>query len=117
MSAPNFYRANLIERTNFTEDLALFRFRPEGEFTFKPGQYATLAVEHNGKLIQRPYSIVSSPYENFLEFFIELVPRGELTPRIWDLKQGDYVLVRSRIVGAFTRDDKAGMNRHVMAAT
>jgi len=117
MSAPNFYRANLIERTNFTDDLALFRFQPEGEFTFKPGQYATLAVEHNGKLIQRPYSIVSSPYEAFLEFFIELVPQGELTPRIWDLKQGDYVLVRNRIVGAFTRDEKAGMNRHVMAAT
>jgi ferredoxin--NADP+ reductase len=117
MSASNFYRADLVERVNFTDDLAMFRFRPEAEFTFKPGQYATLAVEHDGKLIQRPYSIVSSPYERFLEFFIELVQQGELTPRLWELKQGDNVLVRNRIVGAFVLDDKAGMKRHAMAAT
>jgi ferredoxin--NADP+ reductase len=117
MSASNFYRAHLVERVNFTDDLAMFKFRPEAEFSFRAGQYATLAVEHGGKLIQRPYSIVSSPYESFLEFFIELVPQGELTPKLWDLKQGDYVLVRNRIVGAFTRDEKAGMKRHLMAAT
>jgi ferredoxin--NADP+ reductase len=117
MSVPNFYRAELVERVNFTDDLAMFRFNPEGEFTFKPGQYATLAVEDGGKLIQRPYSIVSSPYESFLEFFVELVPQGELTPRLWDLKVSDHVLVRNRIVGAFTRDEKAGMKRHIMAAT
>jgi ferredoxin--NADP+ reductase len=117
MPDSNFYRARLIERTNFTDDLAMFRFQPEGQFSFKPGQYATLAVEYNGKLIQRPYSIVSSPYESFLEFFVELVPQGDLTPRLWELKTGDYVLVRNRIVGAFTQDDKAGMKRHIMAAT
>jgi len=117
MPDSNFYRANLVERVNFTDDLAMFRFKPEGQFAFKPGQYATLAVEDSGRLIQRPYSIVSSPYESFLEFFVELVPQGELTPRLWELKSGDYVLVRNRIVGAFTRDDKAGMKRHLMAAT
>jgi ferredoxin--NADP+ reductase len=117
MPDSNFYRAKLVERVNFTDDLAMFRFQPEGEFTFKAGQYATLAVEYNGKLIQRPYSIVSSPYEGFLEFFVELVPEGELTPRLWELKTGDFVLVRNRIVGAFIRDDKAGMRRHLMAAT
>jgi ferredoxin--NADP+ reductase len=117
MSASNFYRAQLVERVDFTHELAMFRFRPESQFTFRPGQYATLAIEHDGKLIQRPYSIVSSPYEDFLEFFVELVPQGELTPRIWDLKPNDHVLVRNRIVGAFTRDEKAGMKRHIMAAT
>lgn len=117
MSSANFYRAQLLERVNFTDDLAMFRFGPEASFTFKPGQYATLALEHDGKLIQRPYSIVSSPYEAFLEFFVELVPQGDLTPRLWELKPGDHVLVRNRIVGAFTRDEKAGMTRHLMAAT
>jgi len=117
MSASSFYRAKLVERVNFTDDLGMFRFRPEGEFTFKAGQYATLGLEDGGKLIQRPYSIVSSPRENFLEFFIELVPQGELTPKLWELKVSDHVLVRNRIVGAFTRDEKAGMVRHIMAAT
>jgi ferredoxin--NADP+ reductase len=117
MPESNFHLAKLVERVNFTDDLGMFRFQPEREFTFKAGQYATLAIEDGGRLIQRPYSIVSSPYESFLEFFVELVPQGELTPRLWELKTGDYVLVRNRIVGAFTRDDKAGMKRHIMAAT
>lgn len=117
MSKANFYKAELIERVDFSHDLALMRFKPDGPFTFKPGQYATIAMEDGDKLIQRPYSIVSSPLEPFLEFFVELVPEGELTPRLWQLKTGDTVWVRNRIVGAFTLDEKSGMKRHLMAAT
>jgi len=36
-------------------------------------------------MIERAYSIVSSPYEQGLEFFIELVPQDELTPPEYDL--------------------------------
>lgn len=115
MSQPNFSQAVLVERTDFTDELALFRFRPESPFTFIPGQYATLALERSGKLIQRPYSIVSSPLEPFLEFFIELVPDGDLTPRLWELQAQDKVLVRNRIVGRFTLDDT--LHRHLMLAT
>ena len=111
----NFDRARLIERIDFSEDLALFRFRPDSAGSFQPGQYATLALEDGDKLIQRPYSIVSSPYEPFLEFFLELVPQGALTTRLWDLKVEDEVLVRTRIVGKFTLDES--VNRHSMAAT
>src|SRR5262249_50065620 len=42
---------------------------------------------------------------------------GELTPKLWELKLGDHVQVRNRIVGAFIRDEKAGMRCHMMAAT
>jgi len=117
MSRPNFYRAELTERIDFSQDLGLFKFRPEGPFTFRPGQYATIGIEDGDKLIQRPYSIVSSPYEPFLEFFVELVPEGALTPKIWELKVGDFVLIRNRIVSAFTRDEKSGATRHLAAAT
>jgi ferredoxin--NADP+ reductase len=117
MSKANFYKAELTERIDFSDDLAMMRFKPEGPFTFKPGQYATIAMEDGDRLIQRPYSIVSSPLEPFLEFFVELVPEGELTPRLWRLKTGDSVWVRNRIVGAFTLDEKSGMKRHLMAAT
>lgn len=117
MSKPNFSRAELIERIDFSDDLCLMRFRPEASLSFRPGQYATLGLEDGDKLIQRAYSIASSPYEPFLEFFVELVAQGELTPRLWDLKVSDTVLVRNKIVGAFTLDEKSGMNRHLMAAT
>ncbi len=42
-------------------------------------------VDHGDKRIERAHSIVSSPYEEGLEFFIELVPQGKLTPQEYDL--------------------------------
>ncbi len=74
------YTARILERKDLSEDLWVIKVDPGGPFSFKAGQYATLGVEHEGKRIERAYSIVSSPYEEALEFFVELVPQGELTP-------------------------------------
>ena len=54
-------------------------------FQFKAGQCATLGVDDGDKMIERAYSIVSSPYEQGLEFFMKLEPQGELTPQEYDL--------------------------------
>src|ERR1041384_3020295 len=68
------YEATIVERRDLSEDLWLVKVNPGGPFQFKAGQYATLGVDHDGKRIERAYSIVSSPYEqDFLEFFLELV--------------------------------------------
>src|SRR6266851_5202597 len=74
--------ARILERKDLSEDLWVIKVDPGGPFTFKAGQYATLGVEHEGKRIERAYSIVSSPYEEGLEFFLELVPQGGLTPNL-----------------------------------
>jgi ferredoxin-NADP reductase len=77
------YTARMIERKDLSEDLWLIRVDPGGPFQFKAGQYATLGVDYGEKRIERAYSIVSSPYEQALEFFVELVPQGELTPHLY----------------------------------
>ncbi|MGH9823897.1 MAG: FAD-binding oxidoreductase, partial [Blastocatellia bacterium] len=117
MSLTDFHQARIVDRVDFSDDLAMFKLKLDAPFHFKAGQYVSLAVEANGKLIQRPYSIVSSPLEPLLEFFIELVPKGELTPRLWELKPGSKVLVRNRFVGTLVLDEKSGVNRHLMAGT
>jgi ferredoxin--NADP+ reductase len=117
MAKLNFIKAELVERIDFTPLLALFRLRPEQCINFIAGQFATLALEENNKLIKRPYSIVSSPREPLLEFFIELVPSGRLTPRIFDLKPGDNIWIRDVCAGVFTLFDTFGFHRHLMAAT
>jgi ferredoxin--NADP+ reductase len=117
MNTTGFIQATLVERTDFSEELALFRFSADTNLSFVPGQYATIAVERQGKLVQRPYSIASSPLEPFLEFFIELVPDGELTPLLWELTANEKVFIRNRIVGRFTLDDSSGVNKHLMLAT
>src|SRR5882724_5788331 len=88
-----FYRVRIIQRKDFASDLWMIRVQAGGEFKFAPGQYATLGVERQEKRSERPYSIVSSPYESELEFFFELVPQGELTPDIYKLHVGDEMLM------------------------
>lgn len=75
-SDDKFYHAEIIRRVDFAPDLWMFRIRSGGEFKFIPGQYATLGVEAGGKRVERPYSIASSPVEDEIEFFFELVPEG-----------------------------------------
>jgi ferredoxin--NADP+ reductase len=115
MNSDKFFEAELVERIDFTGDLGLFRFRADNQPGFKPGQYATIVLQDGDKLLQRPYSIVSAPHEPFLEFFLELVPHGVLTPRLWELREGSRVFVRNRIVGNFVLDES--VHRHVMIAT
>ncbi len=116
-----FLRAQLVERAELAEDLALMTFEPlDGEPvpSFVPGQYATLAWQDEaGKLVQRPYSLVSAPHEPKLEFFLELVPEGALTPKLWQLQRGDEVWVRKRIVGRFTLQRSDTVDSHLLIAT
>ena len=108
---PAFPSAKLVERRDLTEDLMVIKLKPSEAFNFKPGQYCTLGL---GK-IERAYSIVSAPYEKNLEIFVELVPDGELTPSMWDLKVGDCMSVRPRAKGIFVMDRK--MHHHFMLST
>ena len=107
--------AELIERRDVSANLAIFRFRIAERPSFTAGQYATISIAVDGDVVGRPYSIVSSPHEPFLEFFIELVPGGDVTPKLWELKLGSSILVRRRIVGQFTLD--TSVTHHLMLAT
>ena len=90
----------VLKRKDLTPDLMLMWVeRPDG-YAFKSGQYCTLGIDG----IERAYSIVSAPHEEALELFFELVPEGELTPRIWRLKPGDSMTIRPRAKGIFTMD-------------
>lgn len=118
MNPEKFFEAELVERVDFTDELGLFRFRAQQQPVFKPGQYATIVMEDgDNKLLQRPYSLVSAPHEEFIEFFLELVPHGAMTPRLWELKTGERVFMRNRLVGNFILDEKNNVTKHVMAAT
>src|SRR5258708_34201584 len=80
-----FYRPRITQRVDFAPDLWMIRINPGGEFKFAPGQYATLGVEEPPNRSERPYSIGSSPYENQMVVFFELVPGGDLPPHLSNL--------------------------------
>ena len=108
----NLPRARLIERVDYTDDLMVIKLEPQGlDFKFKPGQYCTLGLDG----IERAYSIASAPHEPFLEIFVELVPEGELTPRMWRMDIGDTMSIRPRAKGIFVLDPSA--TQHLMLGT
>jgi ferredoxin--NADP+ reductase len=88
---------------------------------FAPGQYISLGLPGSASrcalaeaeaapprpdtLIRRPYSIASSPMNrDFMEFYVNLVPGGIFTPRLFDLDVGDRIWLAPRVAGTFTFD-------------
>ncbi|GAC1633202.1 MAG: ferredoxin--NADP reductase [Candidatus Acidiferrum sp.] len=111
------YAAKIVQRKDLSEDLWVIRVDPGGPFKFLAGQYATLGVEVDGKKIERAYSICSSPYEEELELFLELVPQGELTPFLHKLQAGDPLFCRKIAKGRFTLDLRSGRTNHLLLST
>jgi ferredoxin--NADP+ reductase len=116
-SASKFYSARIVERHDISSDLWTLRVDPGGDFPYRSGQYATLGVVTPEKHHERPYSIVSAPHENYLEFFFELVPHGQLTPRLHAARVGDEITLRKSGKGNFTLDVSGGRPNHFLVAT
>jgi len=95
----------------------VIRLDPGGEFRYRSGQYATLGVVTPQKHYERAYSIVSAPQEKLLEFFVELVPDGELTPRLHQCRLGDSITLRKAAKGRFTLDLSCGRANHFLIGT
>jgi ferredoxin--NADP+ reductase len=111
------YNARIIDRRDVSQDLCIVRVDPGGPFEYRAGQYATLGIEANGVRTERAYSMVSSPYEEALEFFVELVPQGGLTPALFQLKLGDTLLCRKIAKGRFLLDLRSGHTNHLLICT
>lgn len=117
LAEDKFCRGRVIERHDLAPDLWKIRIVPETPFKFVAGQYVTLGVRTSEKLVERAYSIVSSPYEDILEIFIELVPGGDLTPLLFKLDSGDDLVMRKIAKGRFTIDFKSGHTKHLLLCT
>jgi ferredoxin--NADP+ reductase len=116
-SIEKYYSARIIERRDLSDDLWVIRVDPGGEYSYIPGQYATLGVVAPEKHYERAYSIVSAPHEKFLEFFVELVPPGDLTPRLYPRQVGEDFTLRKVAKGRFTLDTTSGHTNHLLVAT
>jgi ferredoxin-NADP reductase len=86
------YNARLVRREDMTESLACFWVRFDGEPTpFEPGQYMTIGVMVEGRIVQRPYSVASPPIvagDEGYEFYVRLVQGGTFTPLLWQVPIG-----------------------------
>jgi ferredoxin-NADP reductase len=92
------YNASLIAREDQHASLAYFWVKFDGDPTpFEAGQYMTIGVMVDGRIVQRPYSIASAPStagEGY-EMYVRLVQGGTFTPLLWRLPVG----AKMRMIG------------------
>ena len=100
-----FTREQLLEVHPLTSKLFTLRMSRAPGFRFRAGQFARLGVyKPSGSIVWRAYSMVSAPHDEFLEFLSIVVPGGEFTSELSQLKVGDQVLVDKQSFGFLTLD-------------
>jgi ferredoxin--NADP+ reductase len=109
--------APITRREDYGPTLWSVWMNPPEALAFKAGQYVAFGVDNSQKVLERAFSIVSSPYEPELEFFIEKVPEGALSPQLYELQVGDCVYMRKKPKGIFTVDVKSGHTQHFLIST
>lgn len=127
MSDDKSIRVTVIEVTRWAPTLLSFKVtRPDG-FKFTAGQFVRLGIHgkdlqyfaqnHETKLITsetqgqlvdldgyvfRAYSVASSPYDEFIEFFSVVIPEGEFTSKVNHIQVGDSILLNTTPFGYLT---------------
>ncbi|MGU9812250.1 ferredoxin--NADP reductase [Pseudomonas sp. LF052] len=102
-SAEKFTRQTLLDVQSLTPSLFTLRTTRDPGFRFTAGQFVRLGVNKaDGGTVWRAYSIVSSPFDEHLDFFSIVVPGGEFTSQLSRLQVGDTLMVERQATGFLT---------------
>ena len=69
---------------------------------YEAGQFVRIGIRDGDDVIARPYSLVNTPEEKYLEAYFNIVEDGPLSPRLFALQAGDEVVVSDRPSGFLT---------------
>jgi len=79
----DFHKLTVTDISKSTDDCVLVSLKPESSnanlFAYKQGQYLTLKAEIEGEVVQRSYSLCSSPVDQELRVGIKKVPFGKFS--------------------------------------
>ncbi|MHA3052195.1 ferredoxin--NADP reductase [Acinetobacter sp. ANC 4640] len=102
MTSEKFTVEKVLSIQRWANNLFSFSMTRPAHFKFTAGQFARIGLQVDGELIVRAYSIVSSPYDETLEFFSIVVPDGAFTSRLKDLQVGDDLYLEKIPYGFLT---------------
>ena len=134
--AQDLTNAIVSQKIEVTPELIILQVKAEGWDipAFVPGQFAVLGLPgvaprsersepeegspDPNRLIRRAYSIASSSKaREHMEFYINVVRSGALTPRLFALERGDRVWLGPKVSGMFTLDQAPQTTDVVLVAT
>ena len=101
----NFNQETVLSVQHWTDNLFSFTATRDPAFRFTNGQFTMIGLEIEGKPLLRAYSMVSTNYDDELEFFSIKVPDGPLTSRLQHIKEGDRILVGKKPTGTLVHDN------------
>lgn len=95
--------ATLIKSELAADNLKALTFSVEGWQAHQPGQHYDIRLTApNGYQTKRSYSIASPPEQTGeIEFGIQLLESGEVSPYLWSLEPGGKIEIRGPIGGHF----------------
>ncbi|MEB3754829.1 ferredoxin--NADP reductase [Acinetobacter sp. MD2(2019)] len=102
MTSEKFTVEKVLSIQRWTNNLFSFTMTRPAHFKFTAGQFARIGIMVDGELIVRAYSLVSSPYDEILEFFSIVVPDGAFTSRLQHLKVDDELYLEKIPYGYLT---------------
>ena len=114
--AINWIESKVIDQIKWTKDLISIKFENKIP-PYTAGQFTKIGLKIDGELVSRPYSLVSSPNEDFLEVIYVNVPDGILTPKLHELKKDDTLFVMDKPSGFFIMDEVPDGDKLWLVAT
>jgi ferredoxin--NADP+ reductase len=102
MSIEKFSVEKVLSVHRWAHNLFSFTLTRPAHFKFSAGQFARIGLMVDGELVARAYSVVSSPFDETLEFFSIVVPDGAFTSNLQHLKVGDELYLDKVSYGYLT---------------
>lgn len=103
-----FTTETILALHHWTPVLLSIRTSRPPAFRFKPGHYARLGLAHADRgVVWRPFSMVSAPQEQHLEFFAVLVPGGDFSASLSQARLHDPLFIDKASYGFMTLDGVA----------
>ena len=102
MSIEKFSLEKVLSVHRWTNTLFSFTLTRPAHFKFTAGQFARIGLKVGDDLVVRAYSVVSSPFDETLEFFSIVVPDGAFTSNLQHLQVGDALYLEKIPYGFLT---------------
>ncbi len=102
MSIEKFSLEKVLSVHRWTNTLFSFTMTRPAHFKFTAGQFARIGLKVGDELVVRAYSVVSSPFDETLEFFSIVVPEGKFTSNLQHLKVGGELYLEKIPYGYLT---------------
>jgi len=100
-------KVKLIEQIKRTETIRSFRFKPEQEIDFCPGQFLQVIFDEqdkNNRNLNKYLSFSSAPGKDYIEV-TKRISNSEFSRRLLELKQGSRILMKAPMGTCIFKDE------------